>query len=112
MAISNSLPLNDPYPKPIAPQLSLVDGTNSEQPSNGGVSFEDGVMKIEHGDGSVTIDFNGKQEDESPDEKGFYANLAKEMDDGELSSIATNLLEGIDRDEQSRKEWLDTRALG
>ena len=46
------------------------------------------------------------------DEKGFYANLAKKIDSSELTSIATNLLEGIERDEQSRKEWLDTRAMG
>jgi len=110
---TGSLALNDPYPQPVGPQLSIVGGTNSEQVlKDNGVSFEDGAMKIENEDGSVTIDFDPKPESSGPDEEGFYANLAKDMSDGELAEIATQLLDGIERDESSRKEWLDTRALG
>lgn len=112
MAISNSLPLKDPYPKPLGPHLSVVDPEDSEPENNSGVTFEDGAMKIEHEDGSVTINFDGKPEDKDKDEEGFHANLAKEISDSELSSIATSLLEGIQRDDDSRKDWLETRALG
>ena len=108
---SNSLPLNDPYPKPMGPHLSVVGGTNGEQPASN-VSFEEGAMKIDHADGSTTIDFNPQSASPGPDEKGFHANLSLHMDAGKLEEIAALLLDGIDRDEQSRKEWLETRALG
>jgi len=109
---SNSIPLNEPFPQATPPRLSLVGGTNTEQTENNiGVSFEDGAMKIAHPDGSVTIDFN-PQPEISEGEKGFSENLALHMSDEKLSSIASDLLEGIQRDEQSRQEWLDTRARG
>lgn len=102
-------PLIGPAPTITSPKLSFLNGTNSE-PSDTHVSFEDGAMKIEHPDGSVTIDFNGKQP--GPEEKGFKENLALHMDDGRLEEIANDLLEGIQRDIDSRKDWLDTRAMG
>lgn len=108
---SNSLPLNDPNPMVVRPPLSLVGGTNSEPNNDTGVSFQDGAMKIDHPDGSVTIDFDPKPE-AAEDETGFYENLAKRMNDADLSSIASDLIDGIQRDEDSRKEWMDTRALG
>lgn len=109
---TNSLPLKDPYPTVVPPRLSLVGGTNSEpQPSN--TSMEDGALKIENPDGSVTIDFNPQAPDEGPEEKDeFDRNLAKRMDDDDLGTIGTALLEGVQRDDDSRKEWLSTRAMG
>lgn len=38
-------------------------------------------------------------------EDDFDANLAEELDNGALSSIAEDLLESIENDKQSRKEW-------
>src|ERR1700693_207102 len=70
-------------------------------------------MKISHPDVSETVDFNPKdKEAKGGDEDAFYGNLAKKMDEGELSTVATDILEGIQRDEGSRREWLDTRAMG
>jgi hypothetical protein len=109
---SGSLPLTDQPPMGARPQLSLINGSQA-QPADTGVSFEDGAMKIAHPDGSVTVDFNPKKHDaDDADDKGFSGNLAKKMDEGDLGSIATDLLEGIQRDDDSRREWLDTRALG
>lgn len=108
---TDSLPLNDPMPMGSRPPLRLINGGTNSEPHTGVSINDDGVMKIEHPDGSVTIDFNPQEENEA-EETGFYENLAMKMDDGQLSSIATDLLEGIERDDLSRKEWLDTRALG
>lgn len=109
MARSNSLPLEGPFPRLVPPSLTLVEGDAPQDQ----VSVEDGVLKIEHSDGSVTIDFDGPEEaKEENDESGFNENLAKKMEDGELGIIASDLLDGIRRDEDSRKEWLQTRALG
>ena len=38
----------------------------------------------------------------------FYANLAAKMDKGELNTIASELLEGISRDDEFRREQLET----
>lgn len=83
-------------------------------PANDAVSFNEGVMTIKHGDGSVTIDFSPKKGKPTGEQNknGHDANLADDMDDGELTDIATDLLDGIARDEESRKDWLDTRARG
>jgi hypothetical protein len=108
MAIrSNSLPLtDDPFGQITPPRpLSLVGDTNVK-------ITDDDVITVENADGSVTIDLNPEHEDAGPDDTDFSRNLAADMDASELSSIASDIMEGIDRDEQSRKEWLDTRALG
>ncbi|MGY2909051.1 hypothetical protein [Bradyrhizobium sp. URHC0002] len=42
----------------------------------------------------------------------FYADLASKMDDGELNTIANELLEGIRRDGESRREHLEMLSEG
>ena len=112
MALTNSRSLEDPYPRPTAPNLTIIGGTDGEQEPAKHISLEDGVLTTDNGDGTTTIDFNPQiSEDGEKDEK-FDSNLAKHMSEDDLSSIATSLLEGIERDEQSRKDWLDTRSMG
>src|SRR5690242_6109944 len=105
---TGSRPLDDPAPQ-IIHFPTPFQGSNQEQ---SGVSFEDGAIKVDHPDGTTTIDFSPERKDSAPDESDFGRNLAFEIDEGELAEIATELLDGIDRDEQSRTEWLATRALG
>ena len=115
MALTNSRPLEDPYPKPTGgPTLTIVANgdegdTAGELPKH--VTLEDGVLTTDNGDGTTTIDFNPQLPDDD-DDSDFDKNLAKGMAEEDLSSISTSLLEGIERDEQSRKDWLDTRAQG
>jgi hypothetical protein len=109
---TNSMRLDDPYPEVVPPALTLVKGESDEMGPDS-TSFEDGALKIEHPDGSVTIDLNPPDEkDDGPETTEFDRNLALKMSDDELSSIASTLIEGIDRDNQSRSKWLETRALG
>lgn len=77
-----------------------------------GISVEDGVLKIEHPDGSVTIDTNPDTSDEDKQTTGFHENLARKIDSQELSRIAAELLDGIDRDIESRRDWLEMRSKG
>lgn len=74
-------------------------------------SKEDGALKTEMPDGSVVIDINPILNRKVNSEK-FDANLAEDMDDNELNRIASDLLAGIELDNQSRQEWLDTHAEG
>lgn len=108
---SNSQRLEDPYPRPTGPHLVVNGGQPVENPAvnNTGVTFEDGAIKVEQPDGSVIIRFDGEDEREESYEE---ENLAHKMDDSELDEIANDLIDGIARDETSRMEWLETRALG
>lgn len=69
----------------------------------------DGVV-VRLPDGAVVVDTAPQKEDR--EESDFDANLALEMSGMELGSIAESLLEGIEADLQSRKEWETIRAKG
>ena len=74
------------------------------------------VLSIKHGDGSISIALDGKAlgnvaaNDEGP--QGWFANLVDKIDEDELTGLTEDLLRGIDEDIESRREWIDDRALG
>jgi hypothetical protein len=103
---NSSLPLTNPFPDVVQPQLSLVGGTDREP------DYPVDTIKVEHDDGSITIDFNEPKEKSSNSNNEFGRNLALDMDEDELAKIASMLLEGIQRDDDSRKDWLETRTMG
>ena len=61
-------------------------------------------------DGSVVVDFDPG--DMRGDGDDFYANLAEEIPDRDLSSIASDLLGAFDSNKSSRQEWEDTYKNG
>jgi hypothetical protein len=62
---------------------------------------------------SVKIGIDGLEIEINPgDEADFDSNLAEEMDDRQLSTLAGELLEDYDNDLNSRKEWLTTYVNG
>ena len=68
------------------------------------------ATKIETADGGVVVYIGrprAKKEDLS-----FDSNLADSMDQSVLGGLADELIERINEDDQSRKEWLETRARG
>lgn len=74
------------------------------------------VVKIEHGDGSVTVSMDGKPIEEAQnDDSGpqeWYGNLCDRIPDDVLSNLTEDLLLGIDEDLNSRKDWIEDRAQG
>jgi len=68
---------------------------------------------IENPEG-VQIGMDGMSIDLMPDadEEEFGANLAEEMDEGELQKVSSDLLEMVDADISSRKEWVDMYVKG
>jgi hypothetical protein len=112
---SGSMRLDGPYPKPLGPHL-VINKAEPQPEQTKNIRFEGGVLSIDDDDGSTLINFNPSAADiagdEGPEEKGHEANLAKKIDDGELGEIANDLIEGFERDDLSRKKWLETRALG
>jgi hypothetical protein len=95
--------------QPDAGAPTVVDIGNAGAPK---VTVEDGIVRIEHNDGSVTYDMDGGKLSVEVDETDFFRNLANEIDEDELNRIASDLLTGIELDKQSRKEWMETRATG
>jgi len=74
------------------------------------------VTKIEHEDGSISVSIDGRPieygESESEKAKEWFRNLVEDIDQGELSRIAEELISGIDDDLTSRREWIEDRAQG
>jgi hypothetical protein len=69
---------------------------------------------IERADGSLLIRLDGRKPITEPKEnaKTHDANLAAFIDDNELARICDDLLNGIDADIETRRDWLDRRAAG
>lgn len=74
------------------------------------------ILEIKHGDGSLTVSLDGSpigSVDGGPKKKlEWFDNLVDEIESGEVSRIAEELLRGIRDDESSRKEWIEDRANG
>ena len=72
------------------------------------------VLKIEHGDGSITVSLDGRPISEGRDKgrEGWFDNLVDDIDDLDLGRISADLLRGIEDDLKSRQEWIEDRAQG
>ena len=70
-------------------------------------------IEIENPEG-VRLNMDGTEIDLMPeeDEEGFSDNLAEYMDAGELQKIASDLIEMVDADINSRKDWVDMYVKG
>lgn len=69
------------------------------------------ALRIELPDGSITINL-GPVRRASENGGGFSANLAEDMPDDDLATVADELIQGIEEDERSRSDWLEERADG
>jgi hypothetical protein len=73
------------------------------------------VLEIEHGDGSISISLDGRPINPSAkleDKSDWFRNLAEEIPETDLYSIADDLIRGIDQDQTSRQDWVDERSNG
>lgn len=73
-----------------------------------------GDLAIDQPDGGVVIKFSPPQAPggDAEDPAKFYANIADQIGDGRLLTIAMELYEAVEADDKSRAEWLATRAAG
>lgn len=72
------------------------------------------IIKIEHGDGSVTVSLDGRPIDGADREAKleWFDNLVDDIESGELNRIASDLLDGVEYDLSSRKDWIESRTQG
>ena len=103
--------LHEP-PRPEALDDGSIEFDVDEQaPEGHEIDPETGARIIRLADGSVEIDLGGKDE-AKVDKDSHWANLADKVDESELDHIASDLIEGIEADDKSRQEWLETRRAG
>ena len=96
-------------PEPGVPRS--FDFTDPDAPDEG--EMVDGVaVRIEIGDGSVKFDLDPQPKPKKGNTGAFGDNLALDLADGYLMQISADLLDAIEKDDQSRQEWLNTRAEG
>ena len=71
-------------------------------------TIDDDIRKIEElEDGSSVYEIGKLPEEESP-ENSFYDNLAKNFPEDARKKLATFLLDAIEEDIESRKEWMES----
>ena len=89
--------------------VEIIDGEDKPIADNDGK-----ILEIEHDDGSITVSLDGKSLVDEPSRGplGWFDNLVEQIDDMELGRISDELLRGADEDIESRKEWIEDRALG
>ena len=99
MSIDKSL-----YQAPMG--LDSLLGAMSDEPPDIEIEIDD-PDALHIAMGGLEIDFDSKTPDEDFDE-----NLAELLDDGELSSIASELLSDFDDDVSARRDWITTYTDG
>lgn len=63
-------------------------------------------------DGSVEVTLEAEGEEMGEEDNEFDENLAEKMDEDELSLLASELIEEVEADINSRKDWADTYVKG
>ena len=100
MSIDKSL-----YQAPMG--LDSLLGAMSDEPPDIEIEIDD-PDALHIAMGGLEIDFNPKGETD----EDFDENLAELLDDGELSSIASELLSDFDDDVSARRDWITTYTDG
>lgn len=100
------MPLQPDNPKPVAGLAgAIVSIDGDETTPDVSVDPETGAISVENEDGSVEVNLDGDDSNGQEASEDFNQNLAEVLDPDELSSIASDLLEGIESDLTSRKQW-------
>jgi len=108
--------LRIPGPEAPTPQADITVEFAPDSPDTPELDTKGNILKIVHGDGSVSVSLDGRPLDGSKaandDPLKWFDNLVDKIDSGTLSGIADDLLRAVDEDLESRREWVEDRALG
>ena len=103
-----------PGPDPEPPDISVEMEPDAEDTPD--IDEKGNILRIRHGDDTVTVSLDGKPfgnvnaANEGPQQ--WFDNLVDKIGGSELSRITEDLLQGIEDDLTSRKEWIQDRAAG
>lgn len=99
--------------QPEQPDLDDIQVEMADEAPTEGTDDQGNVLTIESPDGSITLTLDGSPlETAASRNRSWFDNLVDDIDQFELSSIANDLLKGIQDDLSSRKDWIDDRAQG
>ena len=118
MPLTPGLVPNIRQPAPMQPDQPDPAEVIVEAADEGGdlpqFSDDGAILKIEHGDGSITVSLDGRPIEESKKDRrhGWFDNLVDDIDELELNRISSELLRGVEDDLKSRQEWIEDRAQG
>jgi hypothetical protein len=73
---------------------------------------EEPTIEVDEDTGEVLVDFGEGPDGPSEDDTAHDANLAESIDDAELESIASDLIESFLADRESRKDWAAAYITG
>lgn len=88
----------------------IAVAVDTDAPDAVSVDPKTGTVETRLPDGNLSVEFGVPEEKEGDED--FDANLALEMPQGDLSTIASDLMEGIELDLDSSKEWRQIYAKG
>jgi hypothetical protein len=71
-----------------------------------------GTVETDQDDGSVVVELDKRRPPKEDEEDKFYRNLADEIDQQTLARIALEVYDGINADDESRKQYLAIRRRG
>ena len=106
--------LNEQSSEPNEGMDIVVEMENEGDEDKPEMDMDGNVLRIEHPDGTISVSLDGKPIENATkkNQEGWFANLAEDLDDAELSRIAEDLTRGISNDLTSREEWIQERAQG
>jgi hypothetical protein len=100
-------------PDPAQIIVEMADESGVDTPD---IDEKGNILRIEHGDGSVTVSLDGTPLGQAAGDKTkpseWFDNLVDEIEESELSRIADDLLRAVEDDVRSRQEWIEDRAKG
>ena len=93
----------------IVVEMAGEDGSDKPE-----MDMNGNVLRIEHPDGTISVSLNGEpiEKANKKTQEGWFANLADDIEEQELSRIVDDLTRGIANDLSSREEWIQERAQG
>jgi hypothetical protein len=108
--------VGQPTPDDPDPAKIIVDVSDNDPVDIQDIDAKGNILRIAHGDGSLSVSLDGnplgKTKDASKGPVKWFGNLIDEIEESELNRITDDLLRGVDLDIESRREWIEDRALG
>lgn len=113
LAAPANIRLTPASPDPANDQAVTVE-VGGDDPNLDDIAQDGAILRIHHPDGDVTVALDGKpiSTPRKDSNTGWFANLAEDIEIGELVRIADDLIRGVQEDITTRQEWSDAREQG
>lgn len=103
-------PFNPPGAIPLGAPQPMTLGDTVEAIVEDALARDGDFLSIEDGEGGITLEEikGASRKEETPE--NWFRNIADELDDMALGTIASEIIEGVQSDERSRQQWMSDRV--